>query len=266
MKVGMLGCGRIARAFAEGWRRPDLASERRPDLAFYDIVPERARELAAVTGGYAARTAAELVHRSNLAVMAVKPPDVPRVVSAIGAALCDTPLVSLAAGVSLPTVAAALPPEAHVGRAMPNVAVSVGHGVILFDAGSLAEFESLVREVLGLLGQVVTMPRSLWDEGTAISGCGPAFVALFTEALEEAALAVGLEPRLARSLALGTAAGTGILMAHKDDAAGVKDIVATPGGMTTPGVEILEARGLREAVKLAVQAAVAKAKELAWAP
>jgi pyrroline-5-carboxylate reductase len=263
MKVGVLGCGRIARAFAEGWTRPGLAPDRRPTLAFYDVVPERARELAAVTGGFAAPTVAGLARLSDVVIMAVKPRDVPTALAAIGPALEATPLVSFAAGVPVTTVAAHLPVGSRVGRAMPNVAVSVGRGVILFDPGSLGQAERPVRDVLGLVGEVVAVPRALWDEGTAVSGCGPAFVALFVEALEQAALAAGLEPRTARTLALATAAGTGELIAHKDDAAGVKDIVATPGGMTTPGIEVLEAAGLREALKRAVSAAVERAKELA---
>ena len=118
MNVGLIGAGHIARALAEGWSRPDVPGP--PSLIFFDVDAAKARELAAATGGGAAATAAEFVAQADLVIVAVRPQHVEGVLQDIGAALGKRPVVSVAAGVTLARLQAALPTGTRVARVMPK--------------------------------------------------------------------------------------------------------------------------------------------------
>jgi pyrroline-5-carboxylate reductase len=261
MKVGLLGAGRIATAFAEGWNRPGLPVSQRPELWFFDIARERARELAERTGGHAADSSGELARAVDLIVLAVEPRAVSDALTAAAPDVDDTPLVSLAAFVSLDTLRASLPPYARVGRVMPNVAAAQGRAVLLFVAGTLGEAEPDVRTAIEPLGRVVPITEDVFDLYTAVSGCGPGFIAYFAEALERAAIAAGVPAATARLLVAESAAGIGLVIGARGDAGAVRETIVTPGGMTGTGVEVLREGGLEALVADAVSAAAARAKE-----
>jgi pyrroline-5-carboxylate reductase len=113
--------------------------------------------------------------------------------------------------------------------------------------------------LFGLAGTVVEIPESLFDPATAVAGCGPGFTALFIEALAEAGVEAGLDEALARELAVAGVAGSAALVARDGDPVAIRTAVATPGGMTAEGVQVLENRGLRAALAAAVAAAVERA-------
>ena len=146
MKVGFIGAGHIARALGEGWSRPELAGA--PALTYLDVVPEAAERTAEATGARVAPGLAALVEGSDVVVVAVRPQHVAQVLAEAAPLLGHRPLVSVAAGVSLATLRAALPADAHVARIMPNVAASLGLGVFLFVPGTLGEHKAAVEGAL----------------------------------------------------------------------------------------------------------------------
>jgi pyrroline-5-carboxylate reductase len=261
MNVGLLGAGRIATAFAEGWSRAGLEASRRPAVWLYDVVEARARELAGRTGAQVAGSPGELARAVDLVVVAVEPAAVPAALDSIAPDLGDTPLVSLAAFVSLEALRAPLSPLARVGRVMPNVAAAVGRAVLLFVAGTLADAQPAVRAVLEPLGRLVPIEEEVFDLYTAVSGCGPGFIAYFAEALEGAAVAAGVPAATARLRVAEAAAGIGLVIGGRGDPAAVRHTIVTPGGMTGAGVRVLEEGGLRDLLAGAVSAAVTRAKE-----
>jgi pyrroline-5-carboxylate reductase len=263
MKVGLLGAGRIATAFAEGWTRPALDVSRRPALWLFDVVVDRARELAGRTGGRVADSPGELVRTVDIVMMAVEPSAVPGVLDAIAADLGETPLVSLAAFVRLERLRAPLSPTARVGRVMPNVAAAQGRAVLLFVSGTLGDAQADVRAVIEPLGTVVPIMEDVFDLHTAVSGCGPGFMAYFAEALERAAVAAGVPADTARLLVAESAAGIGLVIGARGDAGAVRETIVTPGGMTGAGIGVLADGGLEVLVAEAVSAAAARAKEQA---
>ena len=261
MLIGSLGAGHIARALAEGWRRPGLEVSLQPGLLVYDTDGARSQAFADDFGALACGGPAELVAGSEVVVVAVRPPDVPAVLAEVGPLLGSRPLVSLAAFVTLDDLAAYLPAGAQAARVMPNVAAAVGRGVFLFAAGSLARpAADEVRRLFGLSGRVVDVPETLFDVATAVAGCGPGFTALFVEALAQAGTSAGLEAGLATELATATVAGAAELAERDGDPAALRASVATPGGMTAAGVEALEGGDLRRLLAAAVEAAVERAK------
>jgi len=261
MRVGFLGAGHIARALAEGWRRPLPEPALRPGLAAHDPVAERARAFAADFDAQGCASMTELVATCDVVVLAMRPPDVPAALVAVAPVLGERPLLSLAAAVPLAELRAGLAPGARVARVMPNVAAAIGHGVFLLVPGSLSVQQAgEVRDLFGLMGSVVDVPESLFDPATAVAGCGPGFTALFIEALAEAGVAAGLEVAMARELAIGGVAGSAALVAREGDPVGVREAIATPGGMTAEGIDVLEDRGIRTALAAAVAAAVERAR------
>ena len=260
MRTGFLGAGHIARALAEGWRQPLPDPHLHPALLVYDPVAERARSFAADFDARACDSVAALAAGSDAVVLAMRPPDVAAALAELAPALERRALLSLAAAVPLDDLRAGLPPGARVARVMPNVAAAIGRGVFLLVAGTLTAAQAdEVRDLFGLAGTVVDVPERLFDPATAVAGCGPGFTALFIEALAGAGVQAGLDMPMARQLAIAAVAGSAALVARDGDPEGLREAIATPGGMTAEGIEVLETRGMRTVLAAAVAAAVERA-------
>jgi pyrroline-5-carboxylate reductase len=240
MVVGFIGSGNMAAAMARGW---EGEFER---VLFSDSGSGRAAALAEELGGEVA-TNAEIAERADLLVLAVKPAKLDAVAPELGAA---TDVVSILAATSLERLRGAFP-NARTLRVMPNVGVELNQGVMCVagEAGGEA------RAALALLGHVVELPDSDFDEATAIMGCAPAYLALAVEALADAGAAAGLDPELARELVVETTAGTAELL-RRHHPADVRKAVTSPGGSTEAGLEALDREGAREAFFAAVEASL----------
>lgn len=148
---------------------------------------------------------------------------------------------------------------------MPNTPAQVGAGVIaLASDGAASELDiQRMRNLLGVLGQVVAVSEGQMDAVTALSGSGPAFVALIVEALCDAGVAVGLSRSLTQELVYGTIAGTVQLLNERGlHPAQLKDAVTSPAGTTIAGLEVLEAAGVRGTLMQTVKAAYERAQTL----
>jgi pyrroline-5-carboxylate reductase len=261
MRVGFIGAGHIARALGEGWSRPGLAGA--PALTYLDVLPEAAERTAEATGAQVAPGVAALVDGSDVIVVAVRPQHVADVLAEVAPLLGRRPLVSVAAGVNLATLRAALPAEAHVARVMPNVAASLGLGVFLFVPGSLGDHETTVEELFALAGEVVVLDEVHFDSATAVAGCMPGILAMLVRDFGRAAEKRGVDPDVARRLAVAGVHGAAAVIAEAGDPDAVIVSTATPGGMTAAAITAFEERDIAEAVALAVHAAAERAKELA---
>ena len=262
MNVAIIGAGHIAAALVQGWRRPSVTEP--PSLIVFDVVGERAERLAAAGGGRTAVSAAEAVTAADLTVLAVRPEDVQGVLADLSPALGGRPIVSVAAGVSVERLVAALPAGAGVCRVMPNVAAAVGLGVFLFVRGTLsgAQTEVVVR-LFSAAGTVFALEEERFDAATAVAGCMPGMLASLVTYFAAAAETHGIESGAARLLAVESVHGAAAMIAAGGDPAAVTAAAATPGGMTAAAVASFEADGVADAVQRAVTAAADRAKELA---
>jgi pyrroline-5-carboxylate reductase len=148
---------------------------------------------------------------------------------------------------------------------MPNTPCLVGAGAIAvsFAHGASTEARQTVLELLGATGVVEEMPERLLDAVTGLSGSGPAYVAVFIEALADGGVLMGLPRAQAQELAIQTVLGTAqLIQATKQHPAQVKDAVSSPGGTTIAGVAALEDAGFRAAAIAAVKAATVRSREL----
>ena len=178
-------------------------------------------------------------------------------------------LVTMAAGLSMEKIAALAGGDYPVIRIMPNTPASIGEGVILYSRSELVS-DGELREFTGLLsaaGQLSPLPEHLIDAGSAVSGCGPAFVYMFIEALADGGVACGLPRKDAYAFAAQMVAGSAkmVLQGLSGESGmpavhpgALKDAVCSPGGTTIQGVRTLEEAGFRGAVMDAVVAAYEK--------
>ena len=126
-----------------------------------------------------------------------------------------------------------------------------------------AEEEAAFLENMAGAGRLLPLDDHLMDAGSAVAGCGPAFVDLFIEAMADGGVACGLTRPMALECAAQTLIGAARLMLETGRHPGaLKDAVCSPGGATIQGVRALEAGGFRSAVMEAVIAAYEKSAEM----
>jgi pyrroline-5-carboxylate reductase len=167
-------------------------------------------------------------------------------------------LLSILAGVETETLGAAFGAAATV-RVMPNLPVSIGEGVsALFSADADAATRDEAAALLAPLGDIEWISdEALFDAVTALSGCGPGFLFRFIDAMAAAGVALGLPEDQAGRLAVATVKGSGLLAAQSDESAAVlADRVASPGGSTREGLNVLDAG---DALKLLLRNTLAAA-------
>lgn len=204
----------------------------------------------------------------DLIVVAVKPAYACEVLAALPDEACTGAIVvSVAAGVTIDSLDQALRSRAPVVRAMPNTPVLLRAGCTGLYARSTVDAarRSLITRLFESVGTACWVEREgLLDVVTALSGSGPAYYHLFSEALADAGTTLGLPPRLAANLAAQTALGAATLQTQPDaDFAALRSAVTSPNGTTAAAVEVFERdQALRALVNAAVVAAFTRAQAL----
>ncbi|MBF0627374.1 MAG: pyrroline-5-carboxylate reductase [Magnetococcales bacterium] len=262
--ITFLGGGAMASALIHGLTRAGVAPDR---LCAADPSESQRRQL---TERYAIRVSAsniEAVQGADVVVVAVKPGVVATVLDEISPALKPGALIlSIAAGITLATLAARLPGGQPLVRVMPNTPALVGAGIsaILPSPTTPPGQRLLARQIMEAVGLVEGIDQeALMDGVTALSGSGPAYVYLIAEALSDGGVASGLPRALADRLAIRTLLGAAKLLEETGLHPGVlKNQVTSPGGTTIAGLEALEKGGVRAAMMAAVQAACHRSREL----
>ena len=173
-------------------------------------------------------------------------------------------LVSMAAGLTISRIHQMAGDDYPIIRIMPNTPASVGEGMILYATENVSEGEvATFLSGMAKAGKFCALTENLIDAGSAVSGCGPAYVCLFIEALADAGVACGLPRQQAQDLAAQTLLGTAKLVQESGQHPGqLKDAVCSPGGSTIAGVAALENGGFRGTVMEAVNDAFHRTKEL----
>lgn len=230
----------------------------------YVVEPNQAR-CQAVCEAYRCQAAdASAIADSDVVFLGVKPQVLEATVK--GLALGAKSLyVSMAAGVALAKLEAMLPAGARIIRIMPNTSVGVGEGMILYtpNAAVTAADEDAFMAMLARAGKLDKLEEKFIDAASAVSGCGPAYVYMFIEALADGAVACGLPRDKALLYAEQTLLGAATMaMQSPKHPEQLKDEVCSPAGSTIEGVKALEAGGMRAACIDAVVAAYRRTKEL----
>lgn len=266
MIISFIGGGNMASALIGGL----LKAEDPPQIQVADTDPAARERLMALPGVRVFAGAADAVTGASLVVLALKPQVLPAVMRDLGPRLsAGQCVVSVAAGITLDGLRGTLADDVAVIRAMPNTPSLMGLGItgMFADEQCSAAQRALAEQVMGAAGETVWVTsESQIDAVTAISGSGPAYFYLFTEALAEAGARLGLPPETAQRLATQTAFGAGsMLAAGGDNPATLRRKVTSPGGTTAAAIAAFEAGGLRELVQTATTAADQRSAELSRA-
>lgn len=237
----------MARAIARGLGEPVLCS---------DSGSGRAHALAAEVGGRAADSNLQVAEGSDVVMLCHKPAQLASVAAEI--APSAKVVLSVLGGVSVAELQEAYP-QAPVVRAMPNTPVAVRRGVVLYTPGATVD-AALEAQIVGLferLGTVVKLEERHMAGATAVTGVGPAYLALIAEAQVDAAVRYGLPANVAGALVADTMSGTASLLAERDyDTLGVRREVTSPGGSTARGLAALERAGVRTAFQDAADSVI----------
>lgn len=234
----LVGCGNMAGQILSRWLACGL------DPARVTVLRPSGRAVAdgvAVVTDYPPALPA-----GTLVLLGMKPHQIGAVADALAPhCRADTPMVSILAGTTLAELRARFPMVHDIVRAMPNLPVGIGQGVtaLYADVRTSTDVTAQVETLIAPLGQAEWIAdEAQFNAVTALSGCGPAFLFRFVDALARAAEAIGIPAEQAARMALGTVQGAASMAASASDSpAALADQVASPGGMTRKGLDMLDA-------------------------
>jgi pyrroline-5-carboxylate reductase len=249
--IWLIGCGNMAGAMLRRWLDCGL------DPARVTVVRPSGQPVA-----QGARVITEVPDEPtpDLLLIGVKPQMLADIAPGLQAASSGT-ILSILAGTRLATLRDLFPEAANIVRAMPNLPVALGQGVVA--TASDAPIDSDLSALLAQLGLVEHFPdETLFDAVTALAGSGPAFAYRFVDALAKGGAALGLEPGQASRLALATVQGA-LALAREDGTplGDLADRVASKGGSTRAGLNVLDG-GLDQLVAECLAAATRRNVEL----
>ncbi|MBX9765081.1 NAD(P)-binding domain-containing protein [Patescibacteria group bacterium] len=243
IKIAILGGGHMGSALSEGLIRSGIQKSR--------IIVSRNKNKVA------ARSA-------QIIFLCVKPGVVTDVLQEISAEIQGKVVISAAAALSLRYLKTHAH-GAHVARIMPNIPVSLNHGVVGFLPGTLTGREkALLKKLLSGLGSLIeTKSDTELDALTLISGCGPGVVAYLIESFTKEASALGLRGARAEEVAFQTFKGTIEYMSANLMSAGqMREAVATKGGVTEAIIDTLHKKGFQKQLKNALSVGRGRIKKI----
>jgi pyrroline-5-carboxylate reductase len=256
-RLGIIGAGSMGGALLRGVLASGVAPGNVWAVTKSDV---SARAVAAEFGIATQTTYAGHTATSDVLLVAVKPAQFEAVLRELVKAGLrpGTLVISVAAGVSIERIEAALGNKNPVVRAMPNTPSLVGRGMTGIAGGTHATKDHLAmaERLFGAVGLCITVEERLINAVTAISGSGPAYVYLIIEALADAGVRVGLPREIAMTLVTQTVLGAAVMVQQSDrNPAALRADVTTPGGCTSAALLVLEDGSIRSVLAHAVEEA-----------
>ncbi|MDR1396393.1 MAG: pyrroline-5-carboxylate reductase [Desulfarculales bacterium] len=262
----VLGGGMMGTALVKGLLASNSLSHEKIVLIEKDInrldILRREEDLQGLTIFSRLETSTSL----DIMVLAVKPQDV---VSSLNACLdllsSKTLVISLAAGVTLATLAASLPLGQPIMRVMSNTGILARQGISVLTPGSSTNPEQLklAQDLFASVGATVVVPEKHMDAVTAVSASGMAYMFLIIEAMIDGAVQQGLDRQTATVLTANTMLGACHLMLERNEHPAVlKSMVTSSGGTTINGLAVMEKAGMRGIIMEAINAAAQRSREL----
>ena len=262
-RIGFIGIGNMGNAILQGI----LASNIVPGTQIYVYDPQLDKGQA-LNQSYSINnleSARDVARESDIVFIAVKPNIIVDVLNDIQKELKkNTIVISIAAGVTIKTIAKCVGYEQKIVRVMPNTPALVNAAMCSITPNTEVTDEELtiVESLLNCIGATEIVPEYLID-AVGASGSSPAFVFMFIEALADGAVKGGLARKQAYKFAAQAVLGSAKLLLETGKHPGeLKDMVCSPAGTTIEGVQMLEEKGFRAAILDAVEAAIKKSKDL----
>ncbi|MDD6215038.1 MAG: pyrroline-5-carboxylate reductase [Firmicutes bacterium] len=260
--AGFIGAGNMGKAIATAVAKSIDAKS----IAISNRTHKKAEVLAEELGANAVKNV-EIAKNAKYIFLGVKPQMLKELFDEIAPVLKNRTdefvLVSMAAGTSIEDITNFCGSEYPVIRIMPNTPVAIGRGIILYSANSLVKSTDEFLDLLKYSGTLDELSENLIDAGSCMTGCSPAWIYMFIEALADGGVECGLPRAQALKYACDALIGSAQLVKesgkHPDQ---LKDEVCSPGGTTIAGVHALENNAFRGTVSNAVTAAYSKTMNL----
>ncbi|MBI2083090.1 MAG: pyrroline-5-carboxylate reductase [Deltaproteobacteria bacterium] len=265
IKLGFIGCGNMGQALVTALIKKKIFKG--SEIGATTLHPEKKRLLRKKYKIQLFDTNAELAQSAPLILLAVKPQQMKEVLQEIAAVITPRHLViTIAAGLDTLFYLRFLPKGTRLIRAMPNTPSLLGMGATgLFSAPSAKKSDrQLALKIFSAVGKALFIPQEEWlDIVTALSGAGPAFVYHFIDSMIKGATQLGLPEEIARPLFLETVKGAvEMIRSVKEPIDVLISRVASKGGTTEAGLNLMREKGFAEILRQTVEAATNRAKEL----
>ena len=265
VSIGFIGGGNMAGSLIAGLVADGFANDR---IWVSDLDANRLATLQQNWGLHTSHDNIEVIEHANILVLAVKPQVLHQVACELSPAIqkYQPLIISIAAGVRESDLRCWLGESTAIVRCMPNTPALVQTGASALFANSLVneQQKSSAESILRAVGLTVWVEQeSELDTVTAVSGSGPAYFFLLMEAMEQAAIEMGMQEAQARLLIQQTALGAAKLALEAEQSpAELRQQVTSPGGTTQAALEMFEKNGFTEHVNAALQAAKTRSIQL----
>jgi len=257
--IGFIGGGNMAEALIKG-----IAGRHARDIIVSELRDERRAYLEKTYKIKSTSDNKEVVKNCRIIILAVKPQNMDEVTAEISDIISpDKIVVSIAAGITLSYLLSRLK-TSKIIRVMPNTPALIQEGMSVMSMCECIHDKEigLIRDIFMSVGLLIVLPEKYMNAVTALSGSGPAFIALFVEAMIEGGVKMGLDKHTATELAVQTLLGTAKLLDAGMSPEKLREMVTSPKGTTAAGLNVFEEKGFIDIVKDALQAATERAKEL----
>ena len=264
MKIGFIGCGNMGSAMIGGILKKGVFAKE--EIIVSNLTEEGSRRSREKLGVVTTMDNCEVVKNARIVILAVKPQFYEEVIREVKAFLTPEHIViGIAPGKTLGWLEEKCEQPLKVVRLMPNTPAQVGEGMTGVCINERVTEEDL-QEVLTItnsFGRTEVVPERLMDAVGAVSGCSPAYVFMFIEAMADAAVAQGMPRKQAYQFAAQAVLGSAKMVLETGMHPGeLKDMVCSPAGTTIEGVRTLEKQGFRSAVFEALQACSDKGRRM----
>ena len=262
-KIGFIGMGNMGQAIMKGL----LKTFAPQDILFSSGHEEKMKKITEETGVPHAASNKECAEQSQYLVLAVKPQMLPKVFADIKDVVTkDQVIISIAAGYSIADLEEALGGNVRIVRSMPNTPAMVGEGMtgVCYDPAIFSDEEkNMIEAFFTSFGKMELVDEKLMDVVGSASGCSPAYVYMFIEALADSVVKYGVPRKDAYQMAAQTVMGAAkMVLETGKHPAELKDAVCSPGGTTIAGVAALEEWGFRNSIIKATDACYNKAENI----
>lgn len=261
-KIGFIGCGNMGGAILFGALESGVLPKE--NAYVYDINPEMMKK-AEGWGVNLCSDDEDVCAKSDIILLAVKPQNAAEALEMCKKALDGKAMMSIVAGVTVERLQNMIDGTPRILRLLPNTPAMVFEGAfaVCSDNDFTEEELEIAKAIYGSIGIIEMVPEKLIDAACALNGGGPAFVAMFIEAMADGGVKQGLPRATAYRLAAQTALGTAKMILETGMHPGqIKDMVTSPGGTTIEGCEALERGGMRGAVIDCINKSAEKSKKL----
>ena len=266
-KIAFIGGGNMAKAIAGGLLRGGMHAT---NIAISEPLNEQCDLLRQeLYGVYVTTENQKVTEEAEIILFAVKPQILKSVCEELKESIQRTKplIISIAAGPNINDIDRWLGKNMSIVRVMPNQPAMIDQGISAMFANNLTkpQHRVLAEQIMSAVGKAIWLnDENHMDAVTAISGTGPAYFYLLIEIMIEAAIKNGIEPEVARTLAVETARGASALSAVTEEEMGTMiERVSSPGGTTMAAFEYLESKDVKEIFSKAIDMAKKRANELA---